>query len=153
MKLHFVWLGKTKDRHCKALISDYVERIGYFASLDVTELKEVEGSSEVEIIAKEGGKLIESIARDDFVIALDEKGEQMSSRDFAEKLRTIRDSGVKRLAFVVGGFAGLSEEFKDRANLKWSLSRLTLTHEMARAVLAEQVYRAFTLLAGQRYHR
>lgn len=153
MKLHFVWVGKTKDRHYKALISDYIERIGYFASLDVTELKEVEGSSEGDVIAKEGVRLIESIARDDFVIALDEKGEEMGSRDFAERLRTIRDSGVKRLAFVVGGFAGLSEEFKDRANLKWSLSRLTLTHEMARAVLAEQVYRAFTLLAGQRYHR
>ena len=153
MKLHFVWVGKTKDRHCKALISDYVARIGYFANLDLTELKEVEGSSEPEIISKEGVKLIESIARDDFVIALDEKGEEIGSRDFAERLRTIRDSGVKRLAFVVGGFAGLSEELKERANLKWSLSRLTLTHEMARAVLAEQVYRAFTLLAGQRYHR
>ena len=153
MKLHFVWIGKSKDRHCKALISDYIERIGYFASLELTELKEVEGSSEAEIIAKEGLRLIESIARDDFVIALDEKGEHMGSRDFAEKLGTLRDGGVKRLAFVVGGFAGLSEEFKDRANLKWSLSRLTLTHEIARVVLAEQVYRAFTLLAGQRYHR
>ena len=153
MKLHFVWVGKTKDRNCRALISDYAKRIGHFASLELTELKEVEGSSETEIIAREGTRLVESISRDDFVIALDETGEQMGSRDFAERLRTIRDSGVKRLAFVVGGFAGLSEEFKDRANLKWSLSRLTMTHEMARAVLAEQVYRAFTLLAGQRYHR
>jgi 23S rRNA (pseudouridine1915-N3)-methyltransferase len=153
MKLHFVWIGKTKDRHCRALVSEYVERIGHFASLDVTELKEVDGSSDTEIIAKEGAKLIDSISRDEFVVALDEAGEQMDSREFAETLRVNRDSGVKRMAFVVGGFAGLSSELKDRANLKWSLSHLTLTHEMARAVLAEQVYRAFTLLAGQRYHR
>ena len=153
MKLHFVWVGKTKDRNCRALVDEYLERIGNYATLGVTELKEVEGSNESEIIAREGSKIIESVSRDDYVIVLDEAGEQLGSRDFAEKLRTIRYGGVKRLAFVVGGFAGLSEELKERANLKWSLSRLTLTHEMARAVLAEQVYRAFTLLAGQRYHR
>ena len=153
MKLHLVWIGKTKDRRCSALVDDYLERIRHFVVCEVSELKDVEGSGEAQVIEREGAKLIDVVSRDDFVVALDESGVEMSSVEFAELVKTRRDHGTKRLAVVVGGFAGQSTELKNRANLLWSFSRLTMTHELARVVLTEQVYRAFALLAGRRYHR
>ena len=153
MKLHFVWIGKTKDRRCAALIDEYLERIKHFVTCEVSELKEVAGQGEAQVVAKEGAKMVEAVSRDDFVIALDETGIEMNSAEFADFIKGLQERGVKRVALVVGGFAGQSSELKNRANLKWSFSRLTMTHELARVVLAEQVYRAFALLAGLRYHR
>ena len=156
MKLHLVWIGKTKDRRCAALIEDYLERIKRFAPCDVSELKERSGADEKRperLVAEEGRKLISAIERDDFVTLLDECGGAFDSLQFAEFIDKRRQAGTKRLAFVIGGFAGVSEEVKRRAHLRLSLSRMTLTHELARVVLTEQVYRAFTLLAGSPYHK
>jgi 23S rRNA (pseudouridine1915-N3)-methyltransferase len=153
MKLHLVWIGKTKDRRCSALIDDYLDRIRNFVVCEVSELKDVEGSDDAQVIEREGAKLIDAVSRDDFVVALDESGVEMSTVEFADFVKTRRDQGTKRLALVVGGFAGQSSELKNRANLLWSFSRLTMTHELARVVLTEQAYRALALLAGRRYHR
>lgn len=153
MKLHFVWIGKTRDRHCAALIADYLERIKRFVPCEVRELKEQSGSDEKRMIAAESRKLISAIERDDFVALLDEKGGEFDSLQFAEFISKRQQAGTKRLAFVIGGFAGVSDEVKQRADIRLSLSRMTLTHELARVVLTEQVYRAFTLLAGLPYHK
>jgi 23S rRNA (pseudouridine1915-N3)-methyltransferase len=147
MKLRFVWIGKTKDRNCAALVEDYLERIGRFAKSEVSELKEQAS------IAAESDKLLAAIERDDFVVLLDEKGRELSSLELAELMGKRQQDGTKRLAFIVGGFAGVSEEVKRRANQQLSLSRMTLTHELARVILTEQVYRAFTMLAGTPYHK
>ncbi|HKQ79727.1 MAG TPA: 23S rRNA (pseudouridine(1915)-N(3))-methyltransferase RlmH [Blastocatellia bacterium] len=156
MKLHLVWIGKTRDRHCAALIEDYLERIKRFAPCDVSELKERSGAEEKRperVIAAESRKLISAIERDDFVALLDEGGGAYDSLKFAEFIDKRRLAGTKRLAFVIGGFAGVSDEVKERADLRLSLSPMTLTHELARVVLTEQIYRAFTLLAGMPYHK
>jgi 23S rRNA (pseudouridine1915-N3)-methyltransferase len=153
MKLHFVWIGKTRDRHCAALVADYLERIRRFVHCDVSELKEQSGADEKRMIAAEGRKLISAIERDDFIALLDEKGGEFDSSQFAEFIAKRQHAGTKRLAFVIGGFAGVSDEVKQRADLRLSLSRMTLTHELARVFLTEQVYRAFTLLAGSPYHK
>jgi len=156
VKLHLVWIGKTRDRHCAALIEDYLERIKRFAPCEVSELKERSGVDEKRperLVAAEGRKLISAIERDDFVALLDEDGGAFDSVQFAEFIEKRRQSGTKRLAFVIGGFAGVSDEVKGRADLRLALSRMTLTHELARVILAEQIYRAFTLLAGLPYHK
>ncbi|HEY7181990.1 MAG TPA: 23S rRNA (pseudouridine(1915)-N(3))-methyltransferase RlmH [Blastocatellia bacterium] len=153
VKLHFVWIGKTRDRACAALIADYLERIERFAHCEVSELKEHSGADEKRMIAAESRKLISAVERDDFVALLDEKGGEFDSPQFAEFIAGRRQAGTKRLAFVIGGFAGVSDEVKQRAHLRLSLSRMTLTHELARVVLTEQVYRAFTLLTGSPYHK
>lgn len=157
MKLHFVWIGKTKDRHCAALTADYLGRIKRFANYEVSELKEqgkdLSSRDEKRVIAAESAKLIETVERDDFVILLDENGRSLSSPELAELIAAKQQTGVKRMALIIGGFAGVSEEVKQRANLQLSLSRMTLTHELARVVLTEQIYRAFTLLAGLPYHK
>lgn len=163
MKLHFVWIGKTKDRNCAALVDGYLERIKHFAPYEVSELKEQTGGADkresgrhqrhTRMIAAESQKIISAIGRDDFVALLDEKGRELSSPQFAEFLDKRQQTGVKRLSFVIGGFAGVSDEVKQRADFQLALSQMTLTHELARVILTEQIYRAFTLLAGLPYHK
>lgn len=154
MRLHFVWIGKTKDRHCAALIAEYITRLTRFTPYEVSELKEPSGSGdERRVVALEGEKILTAVERDDFVILLDEQGRQYSSPAFAEFLSERQQASVKRLAFIIGGFAGVSDKVRQRAQLVWSLSSLTFPHEIARVVLAEQVYRAYTLLAGLPYHK
>ncbi len=154
MKLHLVWIGKTKDRACLALINEYLKRLARFASYDISELKDATGSAdETRVIQLESAKLLAAVERDDFVILLDETGQQMSSVEVAELIQTKQQQGCKRVALVIGGFAGVSAEVKKRAQLKLALSRMTLTHELARVLLTEQLYRAYTLIAGVPYHK
>ncbi|MGE0883470.1 MAG: 23S rRNA (pseudouridine(1915)-N(3))-methyltransferase RlmH [Blastocatellales bacterium] len=153
MKLHFVWIGKTKDRHCAALIADYLDRIKRFASCEVSELKEQGSGDEKRVIAAESVKLLDALEKDDFIVLLDERGREMTSPELAEFVAARQQAATKRLAFVVGGFAGVSDEVRRRANLQLSLSQMTFPHELARAVLTEQIYRAFTLLGGLPYHK
>ena len=154
MKLHFVWIGKTKDRSCAALIDEYLKRLTRFANCDSSELKDANGSADAtRVIQMESAKLLAAVERDDFVILLDETGQQMSSVEVAEFIQAKQQQGCKRVAFLIGGFAGVSAEVKKRAQLKLALSRMTLTHEFARVLLTEQLYRAYTLIAGVPYHK
>lgn len=153
MKLHFVWIGKTKDRHCAALVTHYLDRIKRFAPFDVSELKEQSNGDDRQVIAAESVKLLASVEKDDFIVLLDERGNGMTSPKLAEFIADRQQMSTKRMAFVIGGFAGVSEEFRQRANLQISLSNMTLTHELARVVLTEQIYRAFTIMAGLPYHK
>lgn len=154
MRLHFVWIGKTKDRHCAALISNYLSRIEHFAPCETSEIREQAGGhDERRVIAAEGAKLLAAAERDDFVVLLDEGGKHLSSTELADFIRTRQQAGTKRLAWLIGGFAGVSEEVRQRAHLTLSLSAMTLTHELARVMLTEQIYRAFTLVNGLPYHR
>jgi 23S rRNA (pseudouridine1915-N3)-methyltransferase len=153
MRLHFVWTGKTKDRRCAALVEDYLGRVGRFAACDLSELKEAAAADEKRVVLLESSKLLAAVERDDFVVLLDEGGREFTSVELADFIAARQQGGTKRLAFVVGGFAGVGAEVKRRAQLKLALSRLTLTHELARVLLTEQVYRAFTLLAGLPYHK
>lgn len=154
MRLHFVWIGKTKDRPCAALLTDYLGRIARFTASEVSALKEPSGSGdERRLVAQEGEKILAAVARDDYVVLLDERGRPFTSPGLAEFIGARQQAGSKRVAFIIGGFAGVSEAVRQRANLVWSLSQLTLPHEIARVILTEQIYRAYTLLAGLPYHK
>ncbi len=154
MRLHLVWIGKTRERHCAALLDDYLERIKRFATCEVSEVKEPAGvADQKRVLALEGEKLMAAVERDDFVVLLDETGREFSSLQLADFIGQQQLAGTKRLAFVIGGFAGVSAEVKRRAHLRLALSQMTLTHELARVLLTEQIYRAFTLLAGLPYHK
>ncbi len=154
MKLHFVWIGKTKDRPCAALIGEYLKRLARFASYEISELKDASGSADAtRVLQMESVKLLAAVERDEFVVLLDETGQQMSSVEVAEFIQAKQQQGCKRVAFLIGGFAGVSEEVKKSAQLKLALSRMTLTHEFARVLLTEQLYRAYTLIAGVPYHK
>lgn len=152
MRLHLVWTGKTRDGNLASLLGDYLARIGRFCTVEVSELKD-SGSGGARAAEEEAPKLLSAVERDDYVILLDERGREMGSRELAALIDAKRQSGLKRLAFVIGGFAGAGDEVRKRADMTLALSRMTFTHEMARVILAEQIYRSFSLLAGLPYHK
>jgi 23S rRNA (pseudouridine1915-N3)-methyltransferase len=155
MKLRFIWVGKTKSSHIRSLLDDYLGRLAKFASVSVTVAREGAGSTAdpARALQVESEQLLAVIKEDGVVVVLDEGGRQMSSQELADYLERQMQSSVKQVTFVVGGHAGIHESVKERANIKLSLGRMTLTHEMARVLLAEQVYRAFTMIRNLPYPR
>ena len=153
MFLRLIWVGKTKNEHLRALVDDYLGRLRRFARSEVTELRESSARIEREGIEEESKRIIGALHRDAFIILLDIEGREWSSRELASEIEKWQMAGRKEIAFVIGGHNGVSKEVASRADLRWSLSRLTLTHEMARVVLAEQLYRAYTIIHGLPYQK
>ena len=147
MKLAVIYVGKAKDQNLAKLINDYAGRISYDASLETFEIKDSDINEEtVKII-----RLIEKRKDNVYVIALGEEGVELSSKEFARKLRQL--SATKTIIFIVGGPFGLSEKIKNKSDLLLSLSNMTFTHEMARLILVEQIYRAISIIKNRNYHK
>jgi len=159
LKLLLLWAGRTRDRNIGAAIEGYIERIGRYLPVEVVEVKEESGAdrhSQAEAQVKEGRRLREKIPRSCEVVVLDPEGRELSSEQFAGFLETRFNSSssrVKGLAFIVGGHLGLDGQTREAADHTLSLSRMTLTHEMARLVVVEQIYRGLSILRNERYHR
>ena len=153
MRLRLIWVGKTRSEPLRALVEDYVRRLSRFARCEVTELREGAGADDRAVLAEEGKRIADAVAAGSFVVLLDVEGRQWSSPELAAELERWQNEGRREVNFVVGGHLGVSDEVKARADVRWSLSRLTLTHEMARVVLAEQVYRGYTILRGLPYQK
>jgi 23S rRNA (pseudouridine1915-N3)-methyltransferase len=153
MYFRLIWVGKTKNEHLRALVDDYLGRLRRFVRSEVTELRESSGRTEREGIEDEGKRIIGALHRDAFVVLLDVEGRAWSSTELASEIEKWQMGDRKEVAFVIGGHNGVSTEVLERAHLRWSLSRLTLTHEMARVVLTEQLYRAYTIIHGMPYQK
>ena len=153
MLLRLVWVGKTKSGHLRALIEDYLARLRRFVRCEITELRESAMSKAREGIEDEGKRIKGALRSEAFVVLLDIEGREWSSVELAREIEKWQTAGRREVAFVIGGHNGVSDEVTARANLRWSLSRLTLTHEMARVVLVEQLYRAYTIIHGLPYQK
>jgi 23S rRNA (pseudouridine1915-N3)-methyltransferase len=153
MRLKFLWPGRTKSPELRGLQGFYEARIRSLAAVEIVETREARGledkhARKIKDIEARG---LEKHVEGAFVICLLDRGKEMTSDEFASFLRDRqRDSG-KPLAFVVGGFLGLADRIMDRADMTMSLSRMTFSHELARVVLLEQVYRALTVVGGRHY--
>jgi 23S rRNA (pseudouridine1915-N3)-methyltransferase len=145
MKIRLAWVGKTKERFIQEGIEKYLRLLKPFADVTVTEVKEEKGKDILRMVEKEGERILK--LRTPFVL-LDERGKEFTSAGFADFLSG-HSSGVQ---FVVGGAYGVSEEVKEAAAGRVALSRMTLTHEMARLLLAEQLYRSLTIMQKRGYH-
>ena len=152
MRFRIIWTGKTRDARLRALIEDYAERLSHFVRCEVTELKEP-GRTDKTGIDKETKRISDALRPASLTVLLDPEGAQWTSQELAAQVRSWESSGVKEVAFVIGGPNGLAPELMTRADKRWSLSRLTLTHEMARVLLFEQLYRAFTIVHGLPYQK
>ena len=154
MRLSILWVGKTRDRRLGGLIEEYVERIGRYCRLEMIEVKDAGAAAggPERRVEEEGRRILKSFRRGESTIALDERGREMTSREFAGFLGKSLEATPAGVMLLVGGPFGLSEEVKEAASHNCSLSRMTLTHEMARLVALDQVYRAFTILKGEGYH-
>lgn len=153
MRLRFVWVGKTREAHVRALVEEYLKRLGHFVRCEISEVREGAGRTEHEGIEVEGRRIKDALRADSFVVLLDLEGRAWSSRELAAEVERWQVTGTKEVAFVIGGPNGVSDEVKKRADIRWSLSRLTLTHEMARVILVEQIYRAYTIIHGLPYQK
>jgi 23S rRNA (pseudouridine1915-N3)-methyltransferase len=159
MKIELLCVGRLKDEPERLIVARYLERFQQFAALlgfaapVMTELPESRAKSPKERKASEAAELRKKLKDGAKVIVLDERGQALSSADFATLLAGWRDGGARHLNIVIGGPDGLDAEFSRAATLNLSLGRMTLPHGLARAVLAEQLYRAASILAGHPYHR
>lgn len=152
MRFRIIWTGKTKDARLRALIEDYAERLSHFVRCEVTELREL-GRVDKTGIAKETKRISDGLRPGAVTVLLDPEGSEWTSQQLADQVRSWESNGIKEVAFVVGGPHGVSPELVARADKRWSLSRLTLTHEMARVLLLEQLYRAYTIVHGLPYQK
>ena len=141
MNIHLVMLGKTRREEMRALLGDYAHRIRRYADIEISELREDAPAARRKLKIEPGAT----------VVLLDAAGKQFTSQQFARWLGALRDRGVRELVFLCGGAEGFPAEIRSRAAQSISLSTLTMPHEFARVVLAEQIYRAFAILSGHPY--
>lgn len=154
MRLVVAVVGKPRDRHLAAAISDYESRAARYWPLEIVEVREASGRgvSVTDIRSREGDRLLERVPATARLVACDERGERLTSTQFAALLSEARDQ-AQDLAFVIGGAYGLPEPLRARSARAIQLAPWTLPHELARLVLAEQIYRAGTIARGEPYHK
>lgn len=155
MKIWFWSIGKVHDSYVKEGINEFTKRISKYFPVEWTIIpvpKNAGMMSEMDLKKKEGEIVLEWLKQDDYVVALDEHGKQFSSEGLSEFLQQRASASTKNLVFLIGGAFGLDAAILKRAQLKWSLSQLTFPHQLVRLILAEQVYRACTILQNEKYH-
>ena len=155
MRINLVCIGKTDDKEIQNLITYYQNRLPKHWNFELTEIADVKNAKNLspELLKKEEGKLfLNQSENSDFIVLLDEKGKQFTSREFSAKIDHWMNSSVKKVSFFIGGAYGFSSEIYDRANEKMSLSKMTFTHQMIRLFFVEQIYRADQILQGKPYH-
>ena len=153
MRMRVIWPGKTRNAHFRALINDYLKRLTHFVRCEITELREARGAETPAGIDKDSKRISDALRSGAITVLLDPNGNEWSSRELAAQIERWESLGIKEVAFVVGGPNGVSSQLSSRAEKRWSLSRLTLTHEMARVFLLEQLYRAYTIIHGLPYQK
>ncbi len=155
MNIELIVVGKTDMKEVEALVAMYTKRLNHYVKFAITTIADVRNTkklSEAEQKRLEGEQILRLIAESDSVVLLDEHGAELRSIEFAELLQRRMSAGTKRLIFVIGGPYGFSEAVYQRANSKLSLSKMTFSHQIVRAIFTEQLYRAFTILRNEPYH-
>ena len=153
----FITVGTLKEKYLSDTLAEYAKRIGAFAKWEEINLKEEKLSDEspsnvAAALESEADKILAKIPKDAFVVALCIEGKMLSSEELARAVgNAVSASG--KLCFIIGSSYGLSDRIKAKADLKLSFSRLTFPHQLVRVILAEAVYRSFTILSGKKYHK
>ncbi len=149
------FLGKAKDGFITAGIEEYCKRLRHYTTLSVNILKEKGKKKDraLEPAEQEGELLLQSVPGGALIVGLDAEGEQYTSEKFASLISDWEQRGIKQVSYLIGGPTGLSRSVLDRADILLSLSKMTFTHDMTRLFLLEQLYRAYTIKAGEKYHK
>ena len=155
MKIKLIVIGKTNIAYLKAGENEYEKRLKHYCKFEeivIPNLKNSNKLSKNELKIKEGELILRNLGSIDKVILLDNNGKINSSSEFSNFLKKNMLNSTKNLVFIVGGAYGFSEKVYDRADNKLSLSKMTFSHQMVRLIFKEQLYRAFTILEGEKYH-
>ncbi len=146
MRINLIVIGKLKEKFLVDGVAEYIRRLKKFTTIEIREI------AECRTVEEEGQKILSLVPKDSWLCVLDVSGVYLSSEDFAKKIATLNLSGVNNLTFAIGGAFGLSEELRRAASFRLSLSEMTFTHQMARLILVEQIYRAFKINRHEPYH-
>lgn len=155
MKIVVIAVGKTSTDYISRGVDEFLKRANRYLSVELTVIPDIKASKALtEEMQKqqEGRNILASLQPGDIVTLLDERGKELTSREFSGMIERRMIQGTKRLVFVIGGPYGFSKEVYERADSKLSLSRMTFTHEMVRLFFVEQIYRAMTIMRGEPYH-
>lgn len=159
MNISIVTVGKLKEKYLKQGIEEYLKRLGSYAKVEVIEVpdekapEELSDTEMIQVKQKEGERLLAKIGPDTYVIALAINGKLKSSEELADTLDKLATYGKSKIAFVIGGSLGLSEEVLKRADEQLSFSKMTFPHQLMRLILVEQIYRAYRINRGEPYHK
>ena len=157
--VRLICVGKLKERYFQEAVAEYQKRLAAFCKFEIVELPEERlpeqptAQAVEQALFREAGDILRHIPAGAAATALCVEGEALSSEELAETLRRWTNAGKSRLCFVIGGSYGLHPAVKEAAQLRLSMGRMTFPHHLARVMVAEQIYRAFTILAGKRYHK
>ena len=146
MRLKLISIGRDRSGLFEPAVQEYAGRVRKQHELELIELKEAPTAE------READAILSKLGPRDVLVCLDERGQQLTSPELAAKLAAWRDSG-RDVAFAIGGDAGHAPVIRERAQFTWALGKLVLPHRLARVVVAEQIYRAFTILRGEPYHK
>ena len=158
MKINIVAAGKIKEKYLSDGIKEFMKRLTPFASVNIIEINEEkmkDNPSEAEkkqTLTNEGQRLLKQVPAGSYLIVLDVFGEAISSEELADKIDKLALTGKSNITFLIGGAFGLSDEVRRAADMRLSFSRMTFTHQMVRLLLVEQIYRAFKISRGEKYH-
>ena len=152
MKLTIYSVGKTNESYIKEGIEQFTKRIGHYYPIDWQLITPSKLTEPAQIKKAEAANILKSLAVTDVLILLDEKGKMLSSPGLAKLIQQKANQSAQRIVFLIGGAYGVDEDIKQRANFTWSLSELVFPHMLVRLLLSEQVYRACSILANEKYH-
>lgn len=155
MKITLLAVGKTTDSIVESLIKVYIDRLKHYTDFSfsiIPELKNTKSMSESEQKQREGELILKAAQGASRIVLLDEKGTEYTSVEFSQKISGYMNGGQKNVVFVIGGPYGFSPDVYKAAHEKISLSKMTFSHQMVRAIFTEQLYRAFTIIKGEPYH-
>ena len=155
MKIALLQTGKTTDKNISEVVELYSSRIKKYSNFDIVTLPDLKNAKNMPVQeqqVKEGKKILQSVFGDDYVILLDERGNEYRTLEFSGVMKKLFMLPKKRILFIIGGPWGFSEEVYNRADLKLSLSKMTFPHQLVRLLFLEQLYRMFTIIKGEPYH-
>lgn len=154
MKHEILFLGKTKDRYLQQGIDDFRARLSHYTKINITTLKDpATGKAGGGAREMQGKLILKAVNRKSMKIALDSRGKQMSSEEFSRLISRWEMTGIKHISYLIGGPEGHGSTIIDNVDYCLSLSKMTFTHDMVRLLLLEQIYRAYTIKAGEKYHK
>lgn len=153
MNITILCVGGLKENYLREGCAEYEKRLRRFGKMTAMEVEEVRGQGNRQDIEKEGEALLKKIRPGDYVVALCVEGKQMDSLEFSKVFQQTAQSGKSSITFVIGGSDGLAYKVKEAAHMRLSFSKMTMPHQLMRLVLLEQIYRAFKIQNGERYHK
>ena len=152
MKLSILSVGKSHDAYIKEGVELFTKRIGHYYPIDCQLIVPSKLTEPTQIKKAEAASILKALAATDVLVLLDEKGKMLSSPGLANLIQQKANQSAQRIVFLIGGAYGVDDEIKSRANFTWSISELVFPHMLVRLILAEQIYRACSILANEKYH-